>query len=306
MKTIVCILIQLLLLVPLISQINWFPVGAKWSYEYSAYGAYGLNTVEVIPEDTVVGTHTYKKLLSKIISVGQNNLIDTFEEYLYVFEENRVITGFDRYGGLFLYDFNRTTDDTLEYMSFGGWSPSPFVVDSIGTIEINGHSLAFQDIRFPDPFNQGEYSDIRVIEGIGSINSHLFHDRTILQPFDAPFYYFRCYEDNNLGLINLSYNQIDCDSIEGITTSIHESGKDKTSIFPNPATDFITIKTENQFITKIIVIDILGIPRKTMYTISKEVLKVDIHQLESGMYFIFGLDKSGAIRFKEKINKYGS
>ncbi len=290
----------------MVSQVSWFPVGARWSYEFSAFTGSGLNTVEVLPEDTVIGPHTFKKLLSVIILVGQNNVVDTFQEYLYVFEENRVVIGYDLYGPIFLYDFNLIEGDTLEYMSFGGWSPSPFVVDSVGTIEINGTNLAFQDIRFPDLLNQGEFSEMRVIEGIGSINSHLFHDRTIIQPFDFPYYYFRCYEDINLGLINLSYNQIDCDSIEEITTSIQESGVDKTSIFPNPATDFITINTENQFITKIIVIDILGIPRKTVCTISKEGLKVDIHQLESGMYFIIGMDKSGAIRFKEKINKYGS
>ncbi|HZV45303.1 MAG TPA: T9SS type A sorting domain-containing protein [Saprospiraceae bacterium] len=283
-------------------QVSWFPTGAKWHYQYSAFIENGFTSLEVLDEDTLIGNHMYKKLLSLTVTGTAPDFLDTFTEFLYVFEENQVVFGYDQWsGGTLLYDFNATVGDTLP-MYFGGWSPSPFIVDSIGTIEINGHLLTFQDIRFPSLFDSTEYWKMRAVEGIGSLYSHLFHNRTVIQPFDFPFYWFHCYEDANLGLYNV-INQVDCDFIEG-TSSIDKVPKAKAFIFPNPSADFITLKTEGLPIEKILVIDILGTIRLLQSSTHQKLYKIDISELENGLYFTIGLNKNGEVLFKDKITKH--
>lgn len=305
MKQIIIAIFNLLVFLPAYCQVSWFPIGAKWHYLLSSMLGDGLTTLEVLSEDTLIGNNTFKKILSTTIVGSGPGSIDTSTEVLYVFEENQVVVGYNKWlGGTLLYDFNASVGDTLG-MYFGGWSPSPFVVDSIGAIDINGHLLTFQDIRFPSLFDSTAYDKMRVIEGMGSINSHLFHDHTVIQPFDFPFNYFRCYEDPNIGLVNLSYNQIDCDYIEGVTF-LDEITKAKTHIFPNPSGDFITVKMENPILEKIFVVDIWGTVRLTQQAARQELLKIDIRDLENGLFFILGEDKKGQLLFSEKITKYGS
>jgi hypothetical protein len=305
MKQIIISIFNLLLFLPGYCQVSWFPIGAKWHYEFSSMIGGGLTTLEVLSEDTLIGNHTYKKIISTTMIGSVPGSIDTFTEFLYVFEENQVVVGYDKWlGGTLLYDFNAAVGDTLG-MYFGGISPYPFVVDSIGELEINGSMLSFQDIRFPSLFDPGEFYEMRVIEEMGSISSHLFHDHTVLQPFDFPSYYFRCYEDSNIGLINLSFNQVDCDYIDGITF-FDEAIKVKTSIFPNPSANFVTLKTESPQIVKVFVIDILGTNRIVKHSTNQELIKIDISELENGLYFILGLNKKGEVIFTEKITKYGS
>ncbi|MEO6131857.1 MAG: T9SS type A sorting domain-containing protein [Saprospiraceae bacterium] len=311
MKTLLIIFFSIAIAFPAISQINWLTTGAKWAYDFSSYGSYGLSKLEVTKVDTTIGNHIYKKLLSTIIYVNTgtiNTSLDTIIETSYAYEENNIVYGYEP--NLFpfvniLYDFNRAPDDTLEFMFFGGQSPYPFVVDSVGTLKMNGSTVAFQDINFPDIFNPGQLSKMRVIEGLGSMDSYFFHTHTILQPFDAPSYHFRCYEDSNVGLINLSYNQVDCDYLEGVT-SITEATKVKATVSPNPSNDFVTVITEGQLIDKIYIVDILGEIRKIKIMTSQELLTLDISELENGLFFMFGKDKTGKIRFTQKITKYGS
>ena len=304
LKLIIIAICNLLPFLPVYGQISWFPVGAVWYYQFGSMVGSGLTKLEVLSEDTLIGNNTYKRILSTTVVGSIQESIDTFTEVLYVFEENQVVVGYDKWlGGTLLYDFNSVVGDTLG-MYFGGLSPYPFVVDSIGELEFNGNLLAFQDIRFPSLYETGEFDEMRVIEGMGSIGSHLFHDHTVLQPFDFPSYSFRCYEDPNIGLVNLSYNQVDCDYIPGIT-SLDETSKITTSIFPNPSTDFITLNTESPLIDKIIVVDILGTVRIIQHATSQVFLKIDIRELENGLFFILGEDKNGEILFTEKINKYG-
>jgi hypothetical protein len=292
MKTLLIIFYTVIIISPAISQINWLTRGAKWTYDFSSYGGYGLTKLEVTNEDTLLGNHIYKKLLSNTIYVNTgmiNSPLDTFIETSYAYEENNVIYGYEP--NLFpwvyiIYDFNRTIGDTLDFMFFGGLSPSPFVVDSVGTLDINGSIFAFQDIKFPDFYDPGQFFKMRVLQGLGSIDSYFFHTHTILQPFDAPSYHLRCYEDSNVGLINLSYNQVDCDYIEGVT-SIAEATKAKVSVFPNPSKDEIEIDIGNKIFDEIELFDFKGIKLKSYQT-----NPINISDLDNGIYFIRVIDSN--------------
>ncbi len=300
---IVTAFIYLMLILPVSGQVSWFPAGAKWHYQFSSMIGGGLTTLEVLNGDTLIANHPYKRILSTTI-VQRPTGLDTSTEMLYVFEENQVVFGYDQwFGGTLLYDFTAAVGDTIG-MYFGGLSPYPFVVDSIGQMDMNGHQLTFQDIRFPSLFEPGEFDKMRVVEGLGSINSHLFHNRTIIQPFDFPSYYFRCYEDVNIGLINLSFNQVECDYIDGVTSTLESSGV-STSIFPNPAGDFVTIKTDGRPVDKIVLVDRLGVVRVEAYPSGQTSITLDIQGLENGLFIIMGLDQSNTILFSKKIIKSG-
>lgn len=304
MKPLLFTTLSVIFFLPVYCQVNWFPTGAKWHYEYGSFLAGGLTTLEVLSEDTIIGSNPYKRVLSTTI-YGFPGSMDTFTEMLYVFEENQVVYGFDRYyGGTLLYDFNAAIGDTLA-MYFGGLSPYPFVVDSIGVIDINGSQLAFQDLRFKSYIEQEDWDKVRVVEGLGSINSHLFHSHTIIQPFDAPSYHFRCYNDQNIGLVNLSYNQVDCDYIEGVT-SLVEPPYASIKIFPNPTDHSVTLQYDGQPIDNLIIIDILGSIRIREHSPTQAIRRIDLNELENGLYFIMGIDKIGKTLFVEKITKFGS
>ena len=301
MKPFILLIVTLLISLHGQTQSSWFPTGAKWYYQYGSMLGPGMTTIEVMNEDTIIGTWTYRKLLSTTIGEFLGSL-DTFTESLYVHEENQLLYGYDRYlGGTFLYDFNATPGDTLP-MFFGGLSPEPFVVDSIGEIEFNGQQLAFQDIQFPNYFGPGEYYTMRVIERIGTINSHLFHSHTIIQPTDAPSYHLRCYEDDELGLIRLTDDSGPCNLFEGPTfTSEREEAA--ISIFPNPAYDVINVQGFQKDIDQFRVVDMLGAVRTRSNFINQSTLEIDIHNLESGLYYLIGSGKSGEILFTRKISK---
>ncbi|MEP6794649.1 MAG: T9SS type A sorting domain-containing protein [Saprospiraceae bacterium] len=311
MKSVFYIFIQLGIISSISGQNHWLVPGSKWTYEFGSMVGYGLTRLEVMQQDTIFGTKHVKKILSTTIYINTgiiNSPVDTFTEISYAFEENQIVYGYEPNwfeNWNVLYDFNKNVGDTLQYMYFGGWSPSPFVVDSTGTIEINGNSLSFQDIIFPDLFEPGEMSKIRVIEGLGSINSFFFHSHTIIQPFDFPTYSFRCYEDPDIGLINLSHDQVDCDFIEGISAS-HTASILKTTVVPNPATDDVFVHTDLQGIHKILVVDIVGKVRIVEYADAHEPMKINISELENGIFFILGEDKAGGILLREKISKVGN
>lgn len=303
MKPFITLFICFLFILPCYTQVSWFPVGAKWHYEYSSFLSYGITTLEVLADDTIIGPHTYAKILSTTSFVDYPDGLDTFTELLYAYEENNIVIGYDHYlGSQVLYDFNAAENDTLEYMRFGGFSPSPFVVDSVGIIEMNGSDLTFQDIKFPSLYDPGQFYTMRVIEGIGSINSHLFSDHTIIQPFDAPFYYFRCYEDPSIGLINLSYDQVECDYIDGITSN-EDIQTEKVSIHPNPAIDLLTIELNTPASNKVSIADILGNIRVSALTNQQSSIEMDVSDLESGLFFIIIEDKSGKQPIVKKFVK---
>lgn len=283
------------------TQSTWFPTGAKWYYQLVSMAGGGMTYLEVLNADTLIGNQPYQKIRSTTIGEFFGSP-DTLIETLYVLEDNQLVTGYDHHqGGSFLYDFTAGMGDTLP-MYFGGWSPEPFVVDSIGTLEFNGHMLAFQDIRFPNLYEPGMYYEMRVIERIGSSHTHLFHQRTVIQPFDFPSYYLRCYQDDELGLIRLTDDSGPCDLLEGITATSESTGAN-ISIFPNPAYDVVHVQSTHQDLDQLAIVDMLGTVRMKSKVIYPSSSQIDVSGLGSGLYYILGLSSNGDILLTKLISK---
>ena len=295
--------INLILILPISGQVTWFPHGAKWHYEYfSFWEGTGVTTLEVLNEDTLIGNNIYKRILSTTLYAPHepNDSLYTHYEMLYVFENNQAVYGYNKWtGDELLYDFNAEVGDTLD-LNLG--APSPFIVDSVGIMNINGFQLKFQIIRFPSLFLPGTFDKMQFLEGVGSLYSHLFHSYTQLWIADVPVYNFRCYEDENIGLLNL-YPNIDCDYIPGVT-STGPVTENYVSVFPNPANNFLIVKDNSQACEHLLIVDLLGKVRINEKITSPDNKQLDIHELENGIYFVIGEDRKGQILFREKFCKF--
>lgn len=286
------------------AQINWLKPGAKWYYDFFAMLGDGLTTLEVLEEDTLVGGVTFKRLLETTYFIDYSlpgNPLDTFREMHYAREQNNAVLSYEpNYYSSVLYDLSKLPGDTLTGMLATGLSTGPFIVDSIDTLEIEGRMLAFQDIRFPSIYDTAEVAYMRVIEGIGSLNSHFFHSHTILQPFDAPFYYPRCYEDPDIGIIHFYHPDVACDAYLQIVAT-ESPVTNGVTISPNPTTGIIKIQYGEQDLTSLRVIDLQGkmvfqqnVDGETDYT-------VDLGILSSGIYLLMGSNANGNTQFLKRV-----
>ena len=280
------------------AQYTWFPTGATWTYDVSWYGGQAVVKLEILPGDTLISNQVYKKMMMTTIRSQWFEGVDTLVEYRYLYEENNKVY----VGNKLLYDFTQEEGDTLEYMHFGGFSPNLFIVDSVDMIEMNGMALQFQDIRFPVSFEpNGEWGELRVIEGIGSISTFFFWEYTVLQPEDAAFYYLRCYEDSIIGTIHFNF-QTDCDALPW-TTATTETDIVETSIYPNPATSQIHIQFGEPVYESIDIVDVHGRKLLTINTEGSTEIEPDVSQLPEGIYFVNGITDDGALSYLGKFMK---
>ena len=281
------------------AQYNWFPTGAKWTYDVSWYGGNAFIKLEILPGDTLINNQPHKRMLFFTILNPWFEEIDTVVEYRYLHEENNKVY----VGNKLLYDFTREEGDTLDYMHFGGFSPNLFIVDSVDILEINGTSLQFQDIRLTDSFDPNSESwEMRVIEGIGSISTFFFWEYTVLQPPDAAFYHLRCYEDSVIGTFHYFHSQMDCDALPW-TTGINESDRKETNIFPNPASSEIHIQFGEPVYESIDIVDVHGRKLLQINTEGSTEIETDISQLPEGIYFVNAITTDGTLSYLGKFMK---
>ena len=280
------------------SQANWFPAGARWTYNWSSFGAWGYITMDVLPGDTTLSGRTYKKIIYSDYLMGiDDNLDSIVTELMFFYEEaDRVYIG-----NRLLYDFTAGVGDTLE-ISAEGLSEGPFIVDSVGIIEVNGVSLRFQDIEFPELFNPAEYYSMRVLEKVGILNTHFLYYLGVIQPPDAPFYYLQCYTDEELGDFRYGTWPVDCDQIN-LPTSLDENQNDEISVYPNPFQNEINISTHNPKLDKVALADITGQVRMIQKIDSHCLNKIDVNTINPGFYILYLLTEQGDILFKEKMIK---
>ena len=76
-----------------------------------------------------------------------------------------------------------------------------------------------------------------------------------------------------------------------------------SSIFPNPASGFITIQLHRQDVEKIVVRDILGNARIEQAVQNQDQLTLDINDLANGVFFVMGLDAKGEYVFGKRMIK---
>lgn len=310
MKKLTLITILTLHIFQLSAQINWFQEGAKWTYDYSSFTSSGTIFLEY-QGDTIVNNLTLKKVSHQGIYVNwsQNPPTThmTTHEPMYFYQENNAmiqygatqLQGYNTAG--IIYDFDSNVGDTLDYFEFGGDQSMFFVLDSMGYLEIDNQNLAFQDIKVIDSLTN--YNGIlRVIERVGSISNFFVTNFTVLQPFDAASYLFRCYEDETIS-VNLSWYEHECDYIPEVVTAVDDVDISKIKIYPNPVSNILYVDLEKSKIVEFKIFSVTGQQLWSQQIGSEAFLNIDLSAINNGFYYLVGYDKYGNIRSTDKVIK---
>ena len=268
------------------------PVGAKWHYDQGTFypDLTSYQTLESI-SDTIINGISCRKLM-KI-----SRMAGTEISWLYMYSVNDRVFFFAGNSFHLLYDFGAITGDTVTvdyYTTYDG-SPLKMVIDSTGTVIINGESRKLQYVSCGDGMFI-EFGGI-VIEGIGNVN-YMFPRLDL--SLDGPL---RCYEDSIIGFFINQYhsdngwNFQDC---EQILTGIADKGRTiDIKIYPNPAKRFLVI-TNLDLPAEFTFYDLQG--RRMLDGMVDPSRSIDLNDLPAGMYFL--RLRNSKLLITKKIIKY--
>ncbi|MCF6332824.1 MAG: T9SS type A sorting domain-containing protein [Draconibacterium sp.] len=273
---------------------EWAPIGAKW-YVSKVEGVMppkaGYTLWEVM-KDTTIQNKSVRKISKTYYHANGKDTTCLKNEYTY--EENGIVYIWEEDSFHFLYNFNAKAGDRWTILgqdsickNFNNSTTGTIIVDSVGTIVVNGVSLK-AIYTSPDSVSEWYYNDV-IIERIGCLD-HLF-PRAIYCAVDVipENGSFGCYQDTTIGLYKSWLQELkgyDCDHLINYTSSIVIDDNNNTILFPNPASDYLNIKGLFSFSQndemKCEIIDING------NTLIKEINtnKIYIEDLDPGLYFL--------------------
>ncbi|TAK41278.1 MAG: T9SS type A sorting domain-containing protein [Saprospiraceae bacterium] len=285
--------------IPLLPQVAWSPVGAKFHYTYWYNDFMSIQTgiMEVeVAGDTVIQNKNCRIFQQNSGIIGWNwNCLGN--QYLY--EEDSRVYFFDAENQAFqlLYDFTKEAGDSWEVPLCEDLC-YPFQnltvrVDSISFTELNGTSLNTQHVSLLDgsgiPFGND-----RVYEGIGSATQMFFVQENCTTA-DVGFLNLRCFNSPIDGLFNFFGE--DCDVINDVTQGIENSFD--FIISPNPASDFVRFQFPDVFRGKkfnCIIFSLEGRTKKMLGSFPSENDQLQyIGDLRPGNYLI-------QVRFEDGMN----
>lgn len=260
-----------------ISAQEFAPIGSKWHYDEATFNPDLITflTIESV-SDTIISGISCRKLM-KISRFS----ITPITSYIFMYSKNDSVFFYAENAFHLLYDFSAVAGDTITvgyYTTYDG-SPLTMVVDSTGTIDINGQIRTLQYVTCGDGMVI-EFGGT-VIEGIGNIN-YLFP--LLENAMEGPL---RCYQDSIIGLFINHYhpengwNFQDCDQI--ITGISQPEPIMRLNVFPNPTTHFLTI-TNLDMPARFKVTDIMGRTVKSGEVIPSQAINVD--DFVNGIYFL--------------------
>ncbi len=277
-------LIKLLVLILFMSNVTaqeFAPLESKWYFPmyYSFSSSIGVLTYETIG-DTIINNKFCKILFkdeSTTLGNSGNYYFHQASDTIYHYDESN-----DEFDLVIV--FNAEVGDTFlieKPMGFAYPDSMLCIIDSISYLNNSStDSLRIQNVRLVAPyFNGNDTLDAvyhrTIIEKVGFGYGLLPLEIEWLADWRVEGD-IRCYEDSEIGILNFS----DVDCLFTPTVNIQE---DKLRIYPNPASQFITIGSIHKKITKIEILNSMG---KVVYEELNPKAKIDISTLNSGIYLI--------------------
>ena len=293
MKNLVLIFFFSIAFKSLYAQTNIFaPVGAKWWYSTQDFfpAEYPL-TIDVYSDTLIEG-----KICSILtFSPNPNNVNDDRNIYLYQ-EEDIIYQYFINEAKFFkLYDFSLEAGQGYwcNVLDFDETLDSLFIeIESVETIEINGHDLKKQIIN-----SNGHYDWFGDnIETIGNTQM-IIPVNGLMESFQGPL---RCYEDIDFGLYSTG-ETITCDEI---LSGIMETEDFNFEMYPNPATNELII----EFLSKsaiagydVSIFDLTGKLLQENKLNSDNTNSINIKNLPSGLLLIKIKEDGSVVKFQKII-----
>ncbi len=249
---------------------EWFPVGATWYYNQII-----LLQGETYVQFEVTGDTILQGKNCKILSGGCSCAAPGPGGYFY--QEGDKVYAYDAEADSFrvFYDFTLEAGDTIVFEGdslVGG--NGYFLIDSITTMQFGSETRRVQHLtHLAFDIVWGN----KIIEGIGS-NGCMYPQVSFCDPSTGGL---RCYEDDQVGLINFQVPERSC-------TYITSDVKDPEvlpvlKLYPNPASDYIRIQSEEP-IQQLTLFNNLGMTVCQLSSIKHTEVDVEVHSIPGGLY----------------------
>lgn len=255
---------------------DFAPIGAEWYYSSSAGGLAPTGSEYyhlVARKDTSINNFILR-IIDRTYYRYQGDSITLAPYYIYQTEDTVFLYNIDLNKFLRLLIFNPNQGDTLTFdipYVNNTLEDSTFraVIDTIVTETYNEVELKKYVLEQIDEFGWfcGYY-----LEKVGGYEWFLPLGKAIIPEADGPV---RCYHDNE---IKINFTSRACDYRR--VSSINSQFYDNFSIFPNPTSGKVTIKSE----VKIELIEIIDSSGKTILKTNKPTF--DLTEFTNGIYYI--------------------
>jgi len=280
----------------LLSQ-NFLDIGNQWVFEYYEAlgpGAYINRKIETITitKDTFINNKVYFELVST-----RAHLCDIYGISEFLREEEGKLYRLSRNAEteFLMIDFNEQVSYEITSETFGGSILSEAVIDSFGVETFpSGQQIETQYMRILNNLSYDDNTLYKVHNKIGFLNPGLlFPDiGTGLCDPSGKFILNKCFISNQ---DTIRFTDSDCFEFD-ILDSVEEFPIEQIEIYPNPATDFVTIPAN---LSVLRLHDMNGVEFKVKVNGNN----IEIADLVNGVYFLIFEDNTSAKRLMSKFVK---
>ena len=251
---------------------EWFPIGASWYY----------NQVILLEGETyvhfqVTGDTVIQGINCSIISGSCNCGTGGIGNYFY--QDGDRVYGYHAESDSFriFYDFTLAAGDTIVYETgIEEAGDGLFLIDSVTVMQVGSQNLRVQHLTHLN-FNVTWGS--KIIERIGSTGC-LYPQISFCDPSTGGL---RCYEDDEIGLVNFQNPPRPCTYIY---TNVEEPTEASLiKVYPNPATNNVHIQAQKS-IEQISMFNNLGMQVFQQSSILDSEFDLEIHSIPGGVYRI--------------------
>ena len=312
-KTSIIILFQVIVNLPILSQIEFGLIGSKWSFmNYSEWDSVGvqfdyyLQNYE-IEKDTLVNGEVFKKIKGPFEGFELVRMLDKKVQLLY---DNDLVT---------IFDFESTVGDTIKVFEsdFHGFfyrnylfDDLIYVINGIDSITLNEVNYLRQQVEVLSPKDEnGSWEMGDVIYPFGSViavqpeKNYSLNSMfgSYLSDFYDPIYnghsysYLKCYSDSN-EIIEIQLDSFDC---SGVKTSIEEIDNYGIEFYPNPTNGEVKLACQFSILDKIEIYDLLG-EKVLEFKDFQTRRQLNLSRLNNGIYLI-RIEKEDELITIEKI-----
>lgn len=291
------------------SQLEFAPIGAKWTYETTNYDFTGVksNSITIFEstQDTVVNQKKCRLLNRyEIVKgiIGNQNITYLYKPAI-IFQDKYKIYHLFHDSLYLLYDWKLKSGDSIglqgERFPTGGLVPS-YSTKIISNILDTSFGFSVRKIN-QNMFCGGRLGsgvNITQFEKFGMIENCLFYMGEFCGFDYNKSFHLRCYQDDQVGLIK--FDSITCDSIRTNTKQV--SIGQNPIIYPTIVTNNLNLLMASDQIVKLEIYSIDGIKQVNAIinsNFSKNI--IDVSLLDSNVYFLKIYLKNGIIQVEKFI-----
>jgi hypothetical protein len=299
------------------SQVVFCPPGAKWHYLESDYTVSGPNfSNEQITylRDSIVSQDTVKVLLHNNFYSYCNftgnvkSLIKQKGDTIFLRNATTL------HGWQVLYNFAALAGQSWTMTIYKSNTPSSFrtytvTVDSVNYSNVNGFVLKNLFVKYKYIGNNITITNpTQITERFGSTRFLFFYGNpNFYDCYEAHdgINQFLCYQDSAFGL--KQFGSFPCDYTNPLGISESNIRQYAIEIYPTPVNDFLNVRLHNEQIVGEICVSIRDLSGREVKQVNQSGInpqsKIDLSDLDSGLYFIRISDKDQEI-YAGKLLKY--